>query len=160
MILHNLQLLRFEKSHSVFQLIFKETELKDIAEYEIFEKILFCTQVSTINLGLNAIHGAAGNYLGQQGSIYEEILLSSTKVYQFCCFNAFFKKQKLKGTFSNNLGQNIRRLFHFLAQFNFTTNETELDHYHQNVNLRVASRSAERLKTYDLTELETFEENT
>ena len=42
-----------------------------------------------------------------------------------------------------NLGQNIRRLFHFLAQFIIATSETELDYYHQKVNARVA----ERLKT-------------
>ena len=39
------------------------------------------------------------------------------------------------------------RLFHFLAQFVFTTSEKELDYYHQKVNVRVASRVAERLKT-------------
>ena len=48
---------------------------------------------------------------------------------------------------TSNLGQNIQRLFHFLTQFLVTTNETELDHYHQKVNVRVASRVAERLKT-------------
>ena len=31
---------------------------------------------------------------------------------------------------TNNLGQNIWRLFHFLAQFFFTTSETELSYYH------------------------------
>ena len=55
-----------------------------------------------------------------------------------------------------NLGQNIWRLFHFLAQFLFTTNETELGYYHQKVNVRVASRVAERLKTYDLSKSENF----
>ena len=48
---------------------------------------------------------------------------------------------------SYNFGQNIWRLFHFLAQFLFTTSETELDYYHQKMNVRVASRVAERLKT-------------
>ena len=47
---------------------------------------------------------------------------------------------------SNNLGQNICRLFNFLAQFVFTTSETEVDYYHQKVNVRFASRVAERLK--------------
>ena len=42
-----------------------------------------------------------------------------------------------------NLGQNICRLFHLLAQYFFTTSETELDFYHQKVSARVA----ERLKT-------------
>ena len=46
-----------------------------------------------------------------------------------------------------NLGQNICRLFHLLAQFFFTTSETELDFYHQKVSARIASRVAERLKT-------------
>ena len=42
-------------------------------------------------------------------------------------------------------GQNIWRLFHVLAQFLFTTNETELDYYHQKVSVQVDSRVAERL---------------
>ena len=46
-----------------------------------------------------------------------------------------------------NLGQNIWRVFHFLVQVFFTTSETELDYYHQEVSVRVASRIAERLKT-------------
>ena len=45
-----------------------------------------------------------------------------------------------------NLGQNICRLFHFLAQFVFPTSKTELDYYHHRVNARVPSRVAERLK--------------
>ena len=43
------------------------------------------------------------------------------------------------------LGQNICRLFQFLARFLFTTSETELD-YHKKVSARVASRVPERLK--------------
>ena len=39
-----------------------------------------------------------------------------------------------------NLGQNIWRLFDVLAQFLFTTSETELDYYHQKVSSRVAER--------------------
>ena len=34
--------------------------------------------------------------------------------------------------------------FTFLAQFPFTTSESKLDCYHQKVNVRVASRVAER----------------
>ena len=43
-----------------------------------------------------------------------------------------------------SLGQNIWKLFHFLAQFFLTASETEIGHYHQKVNVRVASRVAER----------------
>ena len=52
--------------------------------------------------------------------------------------------------FMYNLGQNICRLFYFLAQFFFTTSETELDYYHQKVSARIVSRVAERLKTYEI----------
>ena len=48
--------------------------------------------------------------------------------------------------FIYNPGQNICRLFHFSAQFVFTT--TELDHYHQKVNVPVASRVVEQVKEY------------
>ena len=54
-----------------------------------------------------------------------------------------------------NLGQNICRL-HFLAQFVLITSETELNYYHQKVNVRVASRVAERLKTKYLRKLGNF----
>ena len=46
-----------------------------------------------------------------------------------------------------NLGQNIWRLFQFLAELFFTTSETELDYYRQKVSVRVASQVAELLKT-------------
>ena len=49
-----------------------------------------------------------------------------------------------------NLGQNICS---FLAQFAFTTTETELEYYYQKVNVRVAVRVTERLKTWDLKKL-------
>ena len=37
--------------------------------------------------------------------------------------------------------------FYFLVQFSFTTSETKLDYYHQEVNAQVASRVVERLKS-------------
>ena len=55
-----------------------------------------------------------------------------------------------------NLGRNICRLFHVLAKFLFITCKTELDYYHQKVNLRVALQFAERLKTSDLKKLGNF----
>ena len=45
-----------------------------------------------------------------------------------------------------NLGQNIYRLFHLMAQFPFTKNDTELDYYPQKVNARVVSGVAKILK--------------
>ena len=49
-----------------------------------------------------------------------------------------------------NLGQNICRVFHTLAQFLFTTIETEIDFYHQRLKERFASRVAERIKARTL----------
>ena len=55
--------------------------------------------------------------------------------------------EKLKGKFSDNLGQNICRLCHILAQFFFTASETEQDYYHQKDSERVSSQAAKPLKT-------------
>ena len=55
-----------------------------------------------------------------------------------------------------NLGQNICRLFHFLARFLFTTSDTELDYYHNKTSVRVASRVPERLKPSDLRKFGNF----
>ena len=41
-------------------------------------------------------------------------------------------------------------------QFFFITNESELDYYQQNMNVRVASRIAERLKAEDIREVGNF----
>ena len=54
-----------------------------------------------------------------------------------------------------NLGQNTCRLFRFLAQFVFTTSETELDYYQQKVNVRDASQVTEQLRL-DLRKLGNF----
>ena len=47
------------------------------------------------------------------------------------------------GSFIYYLGENVCGLFHVLAQFPFTTSETELEYY---LNTQVASGVAERLK--------------
>ena len=83
--------------------------------------------------------------------------------WNFDCKNTctFLFEHPKDGTFAHvlkrgtscNLGQNIRRRFHFLAQFLCPTSETELDYYHQKVNVRVDSRIAKWLKTYDLRKL-------
>ena len=48
-----------------------------------------------------------------------------------------------------NFGQNICRISHVLAQFLFTTSDTEPDYYQQEVNVRVALRVVERLNNWD-----------
>ena len=57
---------------------------------------------------------------------------------------------------ANYFGQKICRLFHVFAQFLLTTSKTELDFYHQKVDVRVASRVAQGLKTCDLRKFRHF----
>ena len=63
LILYFLNILVFEKPQSLFKLIFKATQLQKITEYDIFQKILFCTLASNMNLGLNTVPVVAGQYL-------------------------------------------------------------------------------------------------
>ena len=44
-------------------MIFKATQSQKIPEYDIFQKTLFCTLASSMNLGLNAVPVAVGQYL-------------------------------------------------------------------------------------------------
>ena len=44
-----------------------------------------------------------------------------------------YQKKFIFHSYSNNLEQNICRLFHVLAQFLFTISETELEYYYQKV---------------------------
>ena len=47
----------------LLKLIFKATHLQKIPEHNIFQKNLFCTLASSMNLGLNAVPVTAGQYL-------------------------------------------------------------------------------------------------
>ena len=57
-------------------------------------------------------------------------------IFGVCMFS---KKYKLIGKFSDNLEQNICRLFQIFVGIPFTTSEAKPD-YHQKVNVRVAER--------------------
>ena len=70
----------------------------------------------------------------------------STKNCLFFGFQGIFKQIKSNSKIFS-LGQNICRIFHFLAQFFFTTSETKLDYYQHRVHVRVALKVTERLKT-------------
>ena len=78
---------------------------------------------------------------------------------RFNCFNYFLRLSgfpnsyrkvfQINLVFSYNLVRNIYILFHVLAQFLFTTSETELGYYPQNVDVW----AAERITTWDLLKL-------
>ena len=67
-----------------------------------------------------------------------------------------FKEVKNKRKFSENLGPNICTSFHVCAQFTFITNETELDYYHQRMNVWVVSRVSERVTERRSQEIKEF----
>ena len=52
-----------------------------------------------------------------------------------------------------NLGHNILELYNVLVQIRLTTSKTKRDIYYSKHSTRVASRVAERFKTYDLRKL-------
>ena len=58
-------------------------------EYDIFQKTLFCTLVSSMNLGLDAVPVAAGQYLWKDFTL-------STKNTSFYGFQCIFKQVKTK----------------------------------------------------------------
>ena len=58
-----LKILVFQKTHSLFKLIFRAMELQQTT-HNIFQKALFCTLASSRKLVLNAVLiAAAGQYL-------------------------------------------------------------------------------------------------
>ena len=71
-------------------------------------------------------------------------------------FQCIIKQVKNKRNFFRQSWRKHLETFHFLAQFVFTTSETEPHYYHQKVNIRVASRVAKWLKTYNLRKLRKF----
>ena len=71
-------------------------------------------------------------------------------------FQCIIKQVKNKRNFFRQSWRKHLETFHFLAQFVFTTSEMEPHYYHQKVNIRVASRVAKWLKTYNLRKLRKF----
>ena len=82
--------------------------------------------------------------------IVKFLYYQSFKCVYFACFlmlyGSMIKAMLVRINTTAILGKKIWRFFHVLAQFFFTTSETELDHYHQKANIRVASQVSERLK--------------
>ena len=72
--------------------------------------------------------------------------LSITDFWAVKCTLENISCLNLKNRPRYNLGQNICRYIHALAQIPFTTSEMELDYYHQKNNLRVALWLVERLR--------------
>ena len=87
LIIHFLKFLIFGKSHSLFKLIFKATQLQKKPEYDIFQKTLFFTLLSSMNLGLNPVSFAARQYLWRNVTF-------SSKNWLFSGFQGIIKEVK------------------------------------------------------------------
>ena len=86
------------------------------------------------------------------------LLLWNLKQYLSLCLLIvhYFCNKTVNYPEGNNTGQKTCRVFHVLEQFLYPTSETELDYYHQKVNVWVASRVVKRLKTNFLWKLGNF----
>ena len=74
--------------------------------------------------------------------------LSNKNVARSHFFNKSFNTTNLNYNHKENYNhsQNILRLFYLLVQFPFTSSETELDHYHYKLTVRVTLRIVKRLR--------------
>ena len=154
MILHFLKILEFEKAHLFFELILKVTQLQKNSRIGYFSKN------SILHFSFKYEVGTKRCSSCSSAVFIKRFYFCRKETDHFWGFNAFLNKQKLKEKFSDNLGQNIRRIFNFLAKFLFTTSERELDYYQEKRSARVASRVAKRLKIEDLSELGNFQKIT
>ena len=117
------------KVRFVFKLIFKATQFqKNTWIWHLSKNTIFHFSVK-YKFGISAVPVAAG-------SIYGEILLFSTKNWSFLGLECNFKQVKTRGKIFWQSCTTPRR-FYFLAQFHFTTSETQLDYYHQKVNVEL-----------------------
>ena len=82
-----------------------------------------------LNLGLSASLLLKPVRIGEWQYLWRSFTFFYLKLVIFGGI-VYFKEVKIKGKFPDNLGQNIRRIFHVLAVFPSTTSETEL-HYYQ-----------------------------
>ena len=109
--------------------IFKADQLQKLLEYDILKK-------------KNILHFSIKSELGTKrcSSCSRVVFMKICYFYvlkfdNFWGFNAFSNMGNLKGKFSDNLGQNIWRLFAF-QHILFKKSETELGYYHQKQRLR------------------------
>ena len=86
----------------------------------MLQNTVLCTLASSTKLGLNAVLIAAGQNLCSDFTF-------STKHWSCLEIRYIFHEVKRKEKLSHNLGQNICKIFHVLAQLLFTKSKLELD---------------------------------
>ena len=116
-----LKILLFERAHSLFKLILRQLKCK---------KYLNIPKNTILWFSINYKFGAKRYSSCSRAVFMKRFYFYLLKTDYYWDFNPFFNKQKPKEKFSDNVGQNICRLFNFLAEFAFTTSKTELDYYH------------------------------
>ena len=117
----------FTSNLLLLRLLSRETELQQRPKFGIN-----ISKNNILQFELKHKIGTKKLFQVQQGSIYGNILLFSTKNKFLFVSKELKTKRKLF-----NIGPNICKIFHILAQVHFNTSETKLHYYHQKVNLRV-----------------------
>ena len=109
------------------------------------------TLATSANLVFKIVPVETGQYLCSAFTFF-------TKKDRFFKFSCTLKDVKLKGKVPDNHGDIICSLFKILTGFPFTTNEMELDYYHQYLNVTVDSRLGKQLNKLDLRKLGSLKE--
>ena len=79
-------------------------------------------------------------------------MITANEILNYCIFSLAFISSLQKGNSLKaiyNPGHNTLKLYNILVQIRFTTSNMKLDIYYSKLGIRVSSRVAERLKTYD-----------
>ena len=79
-------------------------------------------------------------------------MITANEILNYCTFSLAFISSLQKGNSLKaiyNPGHNTLKLYNILVQIRFTTSNMKLDIYYSKLSIRVSSRVAERLKTYD-----------
>ena len=103
---------------------------------------MFCVLASSRNLVVKAVL-----------QLCEQILLFSTKKWAPSTFPCVFEGVKPLWKIFRESCKYLQTLLYALAQFLLTISESELDFYHQKLNVWAASRVVEQLKTEGLRKL-------
>ena len=146
LILYFLKILVFQKTHSLFKLIFRAMQLQR-PKHNILQKTLFCTLASSTKLVLNAVPIAAGQYLWRGFTF-------SCQNWSYLEFQCIFNEVKTKRQIFRQSRTKHLLTFSGFSTISFTMSGTELNYYRQKVSSRVASKVAERLRLWVLGNLE------
>ena len=139
--LHFVKNLVFQKNHLLLKLIFRATDLEQCPKFSIFRKALFWTWASSTNLVLKTVPITPVQYLWTGFTFFDKKLI----IFGVSMHFYWNKTSNLKTEIFRQSCTKRLWTYSCFKPFHFTISEAEQDL--QKVNIRVALRVAERLKT-------------